>query len=169
MNYDELDLYIEKNLIGMGYKNPADVTPRGNLGLSLNKMPRGSMERVHGKDTFSKEALVEKNTSDTLEDEFYSFFNLDLLELANKSHIDYYRLLSIVNKDVLPKKEEVICLGFGLMLDYDSLAKLVSLGGYRLTLTKKADVIVKYFIENENYDLEELNQALNHYHLDLLF
>ena len=71
MNYDELDLYIEKNLIGMGYKNPADVTPRGNLGVSLNKMPRGSMERVHGKDTFSKEALVEKNTSDTLEDEFY--------------------------------------------------------------------------------------------------
>lgn len=65
----------------------------------------------------------------------------------------------IYNENNIPKKGNVLALAISLKLDIDETIDFIEKAGYSFGRTKQ-DYIVKYFIENERYDIYELNEFL---------
>lgn len=65
----------------------------------------------------------------------------------------------IYNENSIPKKGNVLALAIGLQLDIDETIDFIEKAGYSFGRTKQ-DYIIRYFIENERYDIYELNEFL---------
>lgn len=89
---------------------------------------------------------------------------MDEVEVYNRAHIDR-RLFSKIRSDVnfKPSRKTAICICFGLMLNLDETIDLLEKAGFVLSHSSKADLIIEYFIEKEEYDLDILNQVLYEY------
>lgn len=59
-----------------------------------------------------------------------------------------------------PKKSTVLALSIGLKLNLQETKELLAVAGYVLSAASKSDMIVKFFIEQGNYDIFEINGAL---------
>ena len=59
-----------------------------------------------------------------------------------------------------PSKSTAIAFAFALELDIDETKDFIGRAGYALSHSNKFDIIVEYFLINENYDVYELNQVL---------
>lgn len=73
------------------------------------------------------------------------------------------KLFSKIRNGSHPKKSTAIALCISLKLSLEETNTLIKKAGYALTDSEKFDVIIKYFIENENYDIDEINTALFSY------
>ena len=51
----------------------------------------------------------------------------------------------------------------GLQLNMDDAKQLLGSAGYAFSKGSRHDLIVQFFIEHKNYDMNELNAALNHF------
>lgn len=69
------------------------------------------------------------------------------------------------NPDYHPKKHTAIALAFALELNIDDTEDLLSAGGYSLSDSETFDLIVRFFLNNEIYDLQVLNEALDYFQL----
>ncbi len=67
------------------------------------------------------------------------------------------------NPDAHPKKMTVMCLCIGAMLNLDETKDLMARAGYALSPCEKTDIIFAYFIENQIYDMVELDIQLEEY------
>ena len=67
------------------------------------------------------------------------------------------------NKDYQPSKDTAISFAFALRLDLAKTNKLLEAAGYALTNSSKRDVIISFFIEKEEFDLNYLNEMLYDY------
>ena len=77
---------------------------------------------------------------------------------ANVSRKTFSKIRS--NEDYHPSRNTIIALSIALELDLEDTNILLSKCGYTLTKSSKFDLIIMYFIENKNYDLFEINEAL---------
>ncbi|MBP5185174.1 MAG: RNase III inhibitor, partial [Lachnospiraceae bacterium] len=59
-----------------------------------------------------------------------------------------------------PSKSTALALAVALELDLDDTKDLLARAGFALSPCSKQDVIVRYFIEREAYDIYEINIAL---------
>lgn len=116
-------------------------------------------ERVkHTKDTFSEYLmyLIDKN-------------GLKNAEVYKNALIDKKIFSKIKNdKDYHPKKITAMCLCVGARLNLDETKDLLARAGYALSPCDKTDIIFSYFIENEIYDMIELDIKLEEYGLPCL-
>ena len=62
-----------------------------------------------------------------------------------------------------PSKSTAMALAIALELNLDETKDLLSRAGYALSPCSKQDLIVQFFIENEAYDIYELNEVLAQY------
>lgn len=94
---------------------------------------------------------------------------LDEVEVYKRACIDR-KLFSKIrsNKDYRPNKRTAICICFGLKLNIDESLDLLEKAGYTLSKSSKFDMIVRYFLETEEYDIDMLNSILYDYRLKLL-
>lgn len=69
------------------------------------------------------------------------------------------------NPDYHPKKRTVLCLCIGAKLNLDETKDLLARAGYALSPCDKTDIIFSYFIENEIYDMIELDIQLEEHGL----
>lgn len=95
--------------------------------------------------------------------------NLKDSQVYKKANIDRRHFSKIRSqKNYQPTKKTVLCLAIALELSLDETKDLLMKAGFAFSNASKFDLIVEYYIENENYDIYQINQTLFDYHLDIL-
>lgn len=91
----------------------------------------------------------------------YGFENASIL--YNKANISRQLWSSIISEKSHPSLNVCIKLVFTLKLNNDECKLLLKKAGYTLSSSSEYALIVRYFIENNNYNLQDLNEALSSY------
>ena len=130
----------------------------------------GSMNEAYFEE-FHESRLAERmqHISDT-----FAEYLLYLIQDKHMENVDVYKR-AIVDKKVFskiknnadyhPNKLTAMCLCVGAKLSLDETRDLLARAGYALSPCDKTDIIFKYFIENEIYDMIELDIQLEEHGL----
>ena len=94
---------------------------------------------------------------------------LNLIDQSGKKDSEVYKKANISkqhfskiknNPHYKPNKSTALALAVALELSLDQTKELIGRAGYALTNSSKQDLIVKYFIEQRNYNMMDINTAL---------
>ncbi len=163
--YPDLEEYIDRR-----YEEETEI--RGILANRFEAMHLGKAERncfcesieafEEAHDSKLEERL--RHLSDT-----FSEYLLYLIEEKEMDSVDVYKR-AIVDKKTFsklkndshyhPNKLTALCLCVGAKLNLDETKDLLARAGYALSPCDKTDIIFSYFIENEIYDMIELDIQL---------
>lgn len=115
-----------------------------------------------------QEKSMLNDSLDDLDDPFsvVMFRHIDTLGLSDsdvyrRANLDR-RLFSKIrsNPQYQPSKNTAISIGLALKLDLDEFESFIACAGYTLSSSQIFDMIIRYHIENELYDIHEINLAL---------
>ena len=128
--------------------------------------------------------LHDSARSNSLEDfieiqsnESFSDLLLRLIRESGMSEVEVYKRAGITaqhfskirsDRNYRPTKETVLALAIALKLDLPTTKDLLRAGGLAFTHASKTDMIVEYFIINRNWNIFEINEALDSYGLKAL-
>lgn len=153
------DNYVEKRKVDYRLRD----VELDSFSVNLNK------EILHSESTF--EDLFNKL------DKSFSESLLSLIDKRNLSDVETYKKANISkahfskirsHKEYRPSKSTVLAFCIALSLNIDECINLLEKAGFSLSNSSKHDLIVKYFIENKNYDIYEINNVLFEYDQTLL-
>lgn len=129
-----------------------DAKPSMSRKPSRGEIPKKSVSFTlgHMDDTFSQ-MLLRLIDERGLKDSY----------VYKKANIDR-RHFSKIRNDInyVPNKKTVIAFSIALELSLDETKDLLLKAGFALSNSLKFDVIIRYFIEHENYNIFELNEVL---------
>ena len=110
-------------------------------------------------------------------DEGFSATLLQLIDRSGKSEVEVYKRANIDRKlfskirskpNYQPSKPTVLAFAIALELNLEETEMLLSRAGLALSRANKQDIVVEFFIKNQNYDIYELNNMLFAFDLPLL-
>lgn len=175
--------YIDDHYVDRWEK--ATYGPEGNT-------RRQRIRRQRGMDLYSESAVLEEalpcapmaapkaaSLADMLKQEDAGFTEtlLKLIDKTGKKDSEIYKKANLSkqhfskirnNPGYKPTKATAIALAIALELDLEQTKDLIGRAGYALTNSSKFDLIIRYFIEQGNYNVVEINIALYEFDQSLL-
>lgn len=128
-------------------------------------------------------AMGVDSASDELEDLLndtdagFSETLLKLIDKTGKKDSDIYKKANIDRKlfskirnnpDYKPSKATAIAFAIALELNLEETKDFIARAGFALSHSSKFDIIIEYFISNNNYDMFEINETLFAFDQNLL-
>ena len=102
-----------------------------------------------------------------LKDGFYDTY-LKLERKCGKERPDIYKAVKINRQTLsnalgtlIPHKDTIIALAIGMELNIEDTEELLNSAGYTLSDSILFDTIVKKYIVDKKYNIEEINEELN--------
>lgn len=152
-----IDEYIKYHFVNVTQKN--DFTDKSeNVTKSGEKL--GSDNKV------TLDQLM-NDIGDSFQDKLFSYIDesgMTDVEVYKKANIDR-KLFSKIRSNPMyhPRKQTVLALAIALQLNIEQTVDLLTSAEYALSPGSKGDLIVKYFIEHEIFDIMTINFALDEY------
>ena len=117
-------------------------------------------------DAFIKQSGASLNFQNTLQ-QLIADRKLENATVYKKACIDKKFFSKIIsNKDYVPKKQTVMALGLALELPLEEFEKFLASAGYAFMPSSKFDLIVKYCVMNQIYNLVEVDIILDSHGLN---
>ena len=108
-----------------------------------------------------------KEKSKTFQDKLFEMIaekKLNEVEVYKKGNISRQLFSKIKSeKDYHPTKNTIFSLAIGMELSISETSVLLEKSGYAFSSAIKFDLIIKYFIEQSNYNIFAINEALDKY------
>lgn len=180
----EIKKFLNKNdmkIILVIFNRESFVIPntslRKEISNILNKenkesVNKGSVNKASiDKASIDKDAINNKSTNNFYEDliDLTEEKSISLKELYKKANIDEAELEKIEsNNEYYPSKKILLSFVIAFKFSLKEMETLLEKYRYKISYDKRYDLIIKYFVENERYDIFEINTVLFAYKENLL-
>lgn len=173
---EEDSYYRDDGLCGR-YEYDSDALPPENR-INLPKITRRTARR-HASQAKSERSVAGKSLYEYLEQKDQSFREMlfDLIDRSGMTDVECYKKANVdkrvfskikSNNDYRPSKQTAIAFAISLHLSLDETQALLATAGFTLSMSTVFDKIIRYFIQTENYDVFEINEALFEFDQKLL-
>lgn len=170
--FSKIEQYIDNN-----YIDDRDIE-RKRRGLEVYEM-QDKLEGYVNLESVSAPKEQKRSLEDLIDKRKESFSEMLLrlidqkgltdIETYKKANVDR-RLFSKIrsNNGYSPSKVTAISFSIALELNLDETKDLLRRAGYALSPSNKFDLIIQFFIEDNNYDIYQINEALFDFNETLL-
>lgn len=164
--YSDIQSFIDQNYIEQNYKN--EFLSYGKEHQKIKYETENSCTACLSLVTPDLNQLSLEDFMEAKKEPFQDILMRLIAErnLANKdvykrANIDAKLFSKIIcNKDYVPKKSNVMALAIGLKLNLQEAEEFLTAAGFAFSPSNKTDLIVKYFIQNGNYDMRDLEEKM---------
>lgn len=163
-----LDQYIQINYNAYSYAEISDGIVCEKSAVYIDTPRQKELTKNQSADL----QHILKEVGDSFRDRLFELIDrsgMTDVEIYKRAGIDR-RLFSKIrsNPSYHPGKNTVLALAIALELDINETKDLLARTEYAFSPASKGDLIVKYFIEHQVYDLRALNFALDEYDQPIL-